>query len=223
LPRFGAPSGATRQSQDFLHLWRGTIIAAIGVGALVWGLIIWSVVRYRKRPGDDSLPKQTRYHVPLEVTYTAIPIVIVAVIFGFVVPAQNRIDRLNRNPAVTVKVDGFKWGWRFSYLRPDGTVIGTPVIGIQQDNPTLVLPEGETVRLLLNSEDVIHSFYIPDFLFKRDLIPGVNNAVDLYIDRTGTFEGHCAEFCGLFHSYMNFAVRAVPRAQFASTVGGAGA
>ena len=115
----------------------------------MWGLIIWSIIRYRKRPGDDTLPEQTRYHIPLEITYTVIPIVIVAVIFGFVVHAENKIDHLSKNPAVTVKVEGFQWGWRFSYLRPDGSVIGTPVVGNQDDNPTLVLPEGETVRLEL--------------------------------------------------------------------------
>jgi cytochrome c oxidase subunit II len=223
LPRFGAPSGVTSQSQNFLHLWRGTFIVATLIGALVWGLILWSIVRYRKRPGDEALPRQTRYHIPLEITYTVIPIVIVAVIFGFVVDAQNKIDHLSKTPAVTVKVEGFQWGWRFSYLRPDGSVIGTPVVGTQERIPTLVLPEGETVRLLLRSDDVIHSFYVPDFLYKRDLIPGVNNDIDIFIDRTGTFLGHCAEFCGLHHTDMNFTVQAVSRQQFASTPGGGGA
>jgi cytochrome c oxidase subunit 2 len=223
LPRFGAPPGATRQSQDFLHLWRGTFIVAIAVGALVWGLIIWSIVRYRKRPGDDSLPKQTRYHIPLEVTYTAVPIIIVAFIFGFVVPAENRIDHVSKNPSVIVKVEGFQWGWRFSYLRPDGSEIGNPVVGTQLAPPTLVLPEGQTVRLNLLSDDVIHSFFVPDFVFKRDLIPGVNNNVDLFIDKTGTFTGQCAEFCGLFHANMTFTVKAVTRQQFDSMLAGASA
>ena len=222
LPRFGAPPGATSQSQNFLHMWRWTFIVAMAIGALVWGLIFWSIIRYRKRPGDDALPKQTRYHIPLEITYTVIPVIIVAVIFGFVVHAENKIDHLSKNPAVTIKVEGFQWGWQYSYLRPDGSVIGTPVVGTQTHNPTLVLPEGETVRLLLRSDDVIHSFYVPDFLFKRDLIPGVNNDVDLFIDRTGTFQGHCAEFCGIFHTDMNFLVKSVPRQQFQSEFSGPG-
>jgi cytochrome c oxidase subunit 2 len=213
-PTFGAPSGATSQSQSFAHLWRGNVLASLAVLAVVWGLIIWSIVRYRRRPGDDTLPRQTRYHIPLEVTYTAIPVVIVAVIFGFTVHAERKIDRVSPDPAATVKVEGFQWGWRFSYLRPDGTVIGTPVVGTQADIPTLTLPVGETVQLDLVSVDVIHSFYVPDFLFKRDLIPGVDNKVDLFIDRAGTFTGHCAEFCGLNHTGMNFVVDAVPRQQF---------
>jgi cytochrome c oxidase subunit II len=223
LPRFGAPSGATHQSQYFLHMWRGTFIVATIIGGLVWGLIFWSIIRYRKRPGDNTLPKQTQYHIPLEVTYTVIPIVIVAVIFGFVVHAENKINQLSKKPPLTVKVEGFQWGWRYSYLRADGSVIGTPIVGTQDHNPTLVLPEGETVRLDLVSDDVIHSFYVPDFLFKRDLIPGVDNKVDFFIDRTGSFVGHCAEFCGLHHTDMNFVVQAVPRQQFESEFAGAGA
>jgi cytochrome c oxidase subunit II len=223
LPRFGAPSGATRQSQNFLHMWRGTFITSAIIGGLVWGLIFWSIIRYRKRPGDDTLPKQTQYHIPLEVTYTVIPIVIVAVIFGFVVHAENSMNRLSRQPPVTVKVEGFQWGWRYSYLRADGSVIGTPIVGTQDHNPVLVLPERETVRLRLVADDVIHSFYVPDFLYKRDLIPGVTNDVDIYIDRPGSFVGHCAEFCGLHHTDMNFVVKAVPRQEFESQFGGAGA
>jgi cytochrome c oxidase subunit II len=129
LPRFGAPAGVTHQSQNFLHMWRGTFIVATLIGALVWGLIFWSIIRYRKRPGDDALPKQTQYNIPLEITYTVIPILIVAVIFGFVVHAENKINELSKNPPVTVRVEGFQWGWRYSYLRPDGTVIGTPIVG----------------------------------------------------------------------------------------------
>ena len=215
-PRFGMPAPATRQSHSTLSLWQGTFIASMAVGALVWGLLIWSIVRYRRKRGDTSIPKQTRYHIPLEITYTAIPIVMVAVIFGFVVHAQRQIDRLVKSPAATVRVEGFQWGWRFSYLAPDGSVVGAPVVGDQSHNPTLILPEGSTVRLLLRSEDVIHSFYVPDFLFKRDLIPGVDNDIDLYIDKTGTFQGHCAEFCGLYHATMNFVVRAVPGVEFQS-------
>ena len=96
----------------------------------------------------------------------------------------------------------------------DGGFDLTPVVGDQNHNPALILPEGSTVRLLLRSEDVIHSFYVPDFLFKRDLIPGVNNTVDLYIEHTGLFQGHCAEFCGLHHADMNFRVGAVAKSSF---------
>ena len=208
------PAPATKQAHTTLHLWQGIFITAMVVGAIVWALIFWSVLRYRKRASDDELPRQTRYHIPLELVYTAAPIVIVAIIFAFTVRSENKVDRTVKNPPVSVKVEGFQWGWRFTYLRPDGSAIGTPIVGNQDSPPTLVLPAEETVRLDLVADDVIHSFYVPDFLFKRDLIPRVDNNVDFFITKTGTFEGHCAEFCGLHHADMNFTVRAVPRDQF---------
>jgi cytochrome c oxidase subunit 2 len=222
-PRYGMPPPATRQSHSTLHLWQGMFVTAAVVGGIVWALIIFSAVRYRKRRGDDTaLPKQTEYHIPLEITYTIIPVVIVAVIFGFVVKVDNVINKTSATPALTVRVEGFQWGWRFTYLRPDGTAMAAPIEGDQFSPPTLTLPAFETVRLELVADDVIHSFYVPDFLFKRDLIPRVDNTVDLYVDKVGTFAGHCAEFCGIHHADMNFQVVAVPSAQFA-VPGGSGA
>jgi cytochrome c oxidase subunit II len=208
------PNPATRAEHSTLHLWEGVFITAIAVGALVWGLIIWSILRYRKKPGDESLPAQTRYHIPLEITYTVVPVVIVAVIFFFVVRVENKVNHTVSNPDVTVRVEGFQWGWRFTYLGADGSTIGTPIVGNQDENPTLTLPAKQTVKLILVSDDVDHSFYIPDFLFKRDLIPGVDNTVDLYIERTGLFQGHCAEFCGLHHADMSFRINAVDKSRF---------
>jgi cytochrome c oxidase subunit 2 len=215
------PNPATRAEHSTLHLWQGVFIAAIVVGALVWGLIFWSILRYRKKPGDDELPRQFHYHIPLEVTYTAIPVVIVAVIFFFVVRSENKVDATVKEPQVTVKVEGFQWGWRFTYLSgPNGSAIGAPILGDQVSNPTLTLPTGETVQLQLIADDVIHSFYVPDFLFKRDLIPRVNNTVDFYIQRPGHFVGHCAEFCGQYHALMGFTINAVSPPEFRSFMAG---
>ena len=208
------PAPATKQGHSTLHLWQGSFITAMVIGAVVWGLIGWSVFRYRKRPGDAGLPKQTQYFIPIEVIYTVIPIIIVAVIFVFVVRVENTVNRNTKSPSVTVQIEGFKWGWRFTYLRPDGSPAGPAVVGDQVTQPTLTLPAGETVRLVLVSDDVAHSFYVPDFLFKRDLIPKVRNTVDLFIDKTGVFPGHCAEFCGLHHADMGFVVKAVPKESF---------
>jgi cytochrome c oxidase subunit 2 len=216
-PRYGMPTPVTRQSQSTLHLWQGMFVTALVIGAIVWALIFWSVVRYRRRPSSSSseaLPKQTQYAIPLEITYTIIPVIIVAVIFGFVYHTENVVNSTSATPAVSVRVEGFQWGWRFTYLNPDGSPIGGTITGDQDHAPTLTLPAGETVRLTLIADDVIHSFYVPNFLFKRDLIPKVNNTVELYIDKTGTFIGHCAEFCGLHHADMNFSIQAVPASSF---------
>jgi cytochrome c oxidase subunit 2 len=220
-PRFGMPNPATRAEHSTLHLWQGVFIAAAVVGALVWGLIFWSIIRYRKKAGDEELPKQFRYNIPLEITYTIIPVVIVAVIFFFVVRSENRVDATVKDPPVAVKVEGFQWGWRFTYLSgPNGTPIATPIVGDQANNPTLTLPVGQTVQLQLIADDVIHSFFVPDFLFKRDLIPRVNNTVDFYIQRPGHFQGHCAEFCGEFHALMGFTINAVSLPEFRTFMAG---
>jgi cytochrome c oxidase subunit 2 len=213
-PRYGMPAPATQQSHSTLYLWQGLFVTALVVGGIIWGLIFWSVFRYRRKGKDQPLPKQFSYHLPLEITYTIIPIIIVAVIYVFVVKADDVIDKTSTPPAVSVRVEGFQWGWRFTYLNANGTPIAPSISGNQYDPPTLTLPADETVRLTLVSDDVIHSFYVPDFLFKRDMIPKVNNVVELYIDKVGIFQGHCAEFCGLHHADMSFMVRSVPASQF---------
>ncbi|MDQ1427697.1 MAG: cytochrome c oxidase subunit, partial [Acidimicrobiaceae bacterium] len=107
-PRYGMPSPATKQSHSTLHLWQAMFVTAAVVGAIVWALIIWSVVRYRKRGGDEALPKQTEYHIPLEITYTIIPVIIVAVIFFFVVRVENVVNSTSATPAVSVQVEAFQ-------------------------------------------------------------------------------------------------------------------
>jgi len=205
--RFGAPRAASRQGSEVLDLWRVLFWVGAAVGALVAGLILWSIVAYRKRPGHDS----ANFHanVPLEVFYTAVPLVIVAVIFVFTLRTQSDVTHTTSHPDVRVDVTGFQWGWRFVY--PDQ---GVTVVGDSNQPPTLVLPVGRTTRLRINSPDVIHSFYVPAFLTKRDAIPGVENRIDVTPDRIGRYSGYCAEFCGLDHARMGFTAKIVSDADF---------
>jgi cytochrome c oxidase subunit 2 len=205
--RFGAPPGSSIQGRDIGNLYHLFFYAAIGVGGLVYGLILWSVFRYRKR--GDELPEQTRSNVPLEITYTVIPLLIVVGLFVATFRTERRVDRVSRDPAVVVNVTGFQWGWRFSY-----PAYGITVAGTSTNPPTVVVPTGQTVQVNLFSPDVIHSFFVPDFLFKRDAIPGFPNHFDLVIPRAGSYRGECAEFCGLDHAFMTFTVKAVPPSDF---------
>ena len=189
-------------------LWRGGVMTALVVGAIVLSLIIFTVIRYRRR-GRDDVPSQRQYIIPLEIVYTVIPIVIVLVLFGFSYAVQDDVDALSDNPDVTIDVQGFQWQWQFHYRAEDVTVTGVP-----DRRPVMVLPINETVRLVLTSRDVNHSFYVPDFLFKRDAIPTVKNQFDLEVEKAGTYRGFCAEFCGLNHARMTFTVRAVSKAEF---------
>jgi cytochrome c oxidase subunit II len=209
--RFGWPSGITEQADDMRKLWTGSVIAALVVGILVWGLIIWAIVRYRKR--GDELPRQTAYNLPLEIVYTIIPFVIIAILFFFTVTVQNKVQA-RPNPDTTIQVNAFKWNWQFVYPDAPGAD-GQPVntVGNSTEIPILVLPTGERIRFQVASADVIHSFWVPEFLFKLDVIPGNengrNNVFEVTVNQTGAYVGRCAELCGTYHAYMNFEVRAV--------------
>jgi cytochrome c oxidase subunit II len=203
---FGAPKGATKQGRRINHLYNGLVIAGIVVFAIIWLLVLWSVVRYRRRKHDEAgaLPVQTRGNMPLEVALTALPLVIVAVIFGFTVHTQNNVDRLSAHPDVRIDVNAFQWQWQFKYPQDHITITGTPT-----EYPQMVVPVNSSVRLKLSSHDVIHSFYVPGFLYKRDVIPRVDNQIEVDTTKKGTFFGECAEFCGLDHARMGFTVKVV--------------
>jgi cytochrome c oxidase subunit 2 len=171
-------------------------------------LIIYSVIRYRRR--DDRVPDQRSSHFTLEVVCTVIPVAIVAGLFAYTVNVQNKVTELSDDPDLVVDVVGYQWGWTFTY--PEAGVTSVP--GEDYEPAVLALPVGETVRFNLRSPDVIHSFWVPEFLEKRDLIPGVDNAIDVTVNRTGTWTGRCAEFCGLDHWRMNFEVQAMAGEDF---------
>lgn len=210
LPDWGSDNGATEQGRDIFRLWQWSVLGAVLVGALIWGLVLFVVFRYRRRKrAEAGLPTQRQYIIGLEVFYTIVPIVIVAVLFGYSYVTQTSVDALTDDPDYTVDVVGFQWQWQFEYAGENVTITGFP-----DEHPVMVLPVGKTVRLRLRSRDVIHSFYVPGFLFKRDVIPGVLNEFDFDVTETGTFSGHCAEFCGLDHADMIFTVETVPSDEF---------
>jgi cytochrome c oxidase subunit II len=220
---WGWPEGITDEAHEMHRLWIGSTIAALVVGIAVWILIAYAAIRYRKRKGSDAeLPRQTAYNLPLEVVYTIIPFVIIAVLFFFTVNTQNRVMERSDDPDVTVAVNAFKWNWQFVY--PDTTESngGEPVstVGSTTEIPILVLPTDQTIRFELASADVIHSFWVPEFLFKLDVIPGNDNGRDNVFEVTvreeGAYVGRCAELCGTYHAYMNFEVRSVSSEDFDS-------
>jgi cytochrome c oxidase subunit 2 len=210
--RFGWPEGITEQATEMRQLWTGSVIAALIVGFLVWGLILYSVVAHRKR--GDELPRQTAYNLPLEIAYTIAPFIIIAGLFFFTVTVQNKVQDRSENPDETIAVNAFKWNWQFVYpdtQGPDGEPVNT--VGTSTDIPILVVPTDRKIRFEVASADVIHSFWVPEFLFKLDVIPGNENGRDnvfeVTVRKEGAYVGRCAELCGTYHAYMNFEVRAV--------------
>lgn len=212
---FGMPSARTTQGRETFDLWRIFFIAAIVVAAIVYGLIVWSVIRYRRRRSDPegTTGEQFSENLPLELVYTAIPIAIVVVLFALSVRTEQRVTAVAARPDVVVNVEGYSWGWRFAYP-DDGVEVVSRPSGEGVAGPQLVLPLDATTRIVLTSNDVIHAFWVPEFLFKRDAIPGRTTEFDITPNRPGVYRGACAEFCGLNHAYMVFSVRVVSTSEF---------
>ncbi len=202
------PDPATKEGAITQNLWEGSWIAAWLVGLFTWGLMIWAAVAYRRRHRDD-VPEQTKYNIPLEILYTVVPLIMVLGLFWFTVRDQSEIMAVSNDQDQTVEVVGFRWNWGFNYLDEDAYTVGSPNLPAE-----LVLPVGEKIRFELTSPDVIHSFWVPAFLFKMDVIPGKTNVFELTPDKVGTYAGKCAELCGADHSRMLFSVRVVERAEY---------
>jgi cytochrome c oxidase subunit 2 len=258
----GWPEGITPEAHLNRQLWIGSLIAALCIGVIVWGLTFWASAFHRLKPTDKELPRQFGYNMPLELVLTVTPFLIIAVLFYFTVVVQERVLAKQPNPEVVVDVTAFQWNWKFGYQKidfKDGTfsydgadparkaaMVSKPegrdahgqelvgavrgrnpedrtylnfdkveTLGTSNEIPILVLPVGKRIEFQLAAADVVHSFWVPEFLFKRDVLPDpkANHSDNIFqvtdIERTGAFVGRCAELCGTYHSMMNFEVRVV--------------
>jgi cytochrome c oxidase subunit II len=222
--RIGFPDPITTQGKVVVSLWQGSWIAGMLVGCVVWGLIVWAVIFHRKR--GDKLPPQVRYNMPIEILYTVIPFVLIAVLFYYTAKDENVLTATPANPAVTVNVIGFQWSWEFDYPQPNGAppvkMTGAMWDPTKPDSrqtlPVLEVPVGERVQFNLTSPDVVHAFWVPEFLFKRDVIPGHPNHFQVTLTKTGTYTGHCSELCGVYHSRMLFTLKVVTPQEYQSWI-----
>lgn len=205
---FDLPEPATAEAPIVQNLWNGAWIAAWGVGIVTWGLMIWAVVAYRRRK-NAGVPEQTKYNIPLEALYTVVPLIMILGLFFFTARDQAELLAVEDNQDQTVNVVGFRWSWAFNYLDEDVYDVGTSSLP-----PTLVLPIDEKIKFELTSPDVIHSFWVPNWLFKMDVIPGKVNEFEVTPNELGTFIGRCAELCGVDHARMLFNVKIVERGEY---------
>jgi cytochrome c oxidase subunit 2 len=210
--RLGLPEGVTDRTEEMRSLWIGAWIAALIIGFFVWGLILYVAVRYRKR--SEDAPRQTRYNLPLEVLYTLAPFAIIGVLFFYTVENGRKFTAVSDSPDHTVNVVGYQWQWTFNYKDKVDGADGVWETGTLQSPPTLWLPVNESVRFELTSPDVVHSFWVPSFYFKLDVIPGRTNVMEVTPTKTGTFAGKCAELCGLYHTRMVFTVKVVTAEEY---------
>ena len=213
---YGYESDLSSVNETSWHLWRGAWLTAAFVGILTATLILWPVFRHRRKDGDPQYPKQTQYNIPVEVAYTIIPFIIVAVLFYFTARDEATITAKEPSKVMhTIDVTGIQWSWQFGYK--DGgdkaVVTGTPA-----NPPTLVLPQGERVAFNIYSNDVVHGFWIPAFMIQIETLPGIKNHLEFTANKLGTFPGRCNILCGRNHSQMVFKVKVVTPTEYKSYV-----
>jgi len=213
----------TNQTDRIAGLWTTSWIVLLIVGILTWGLTIWAVVVYRRRKGQTGLPVQLRYNMPIEIFYTIVPLILVIGFFAFTVRDQVALETRFDDPDVIVEVQAKQWAWDFNYVNEDvysagvqaqPDLEGAPGAIIDSELPVLVLPVDQKVEFKLESRDVVHSFWVIDFLYKKDVIPGKTNYMSVIPERIGTYAGKCAELCGEYHSLMLFNTEVVSQADY---------
>jgi cytochrome c oxidase subunit 2 len=207
----GFDNGVTSVNEESLSLWQGAWIAAGVVGVITFILIIWPAVFHRLKKDSPEFPKQTQYNVPVEILYTVIPFLIVAVLFAFTAKKESVIVAKTTGPAHEISVKGIQWSWQFGYSEagPGAVVTGTPA-----QPPTLYLPQGEKIRFEITSNDVVHGFWIPAFMIQIQNLPGVTNKLEFTANKLGTYPGRCNILCGRNHSQMLFKVKVVTPSEY---------
>ncbi len=202
-------------------LWVNSWIVLLAVGVITWALMGWAAIAYRRRKGQTGLPVQLRYNMPIEIFYTIVPFILVIGFFAFTARDQAIIETQYEDPDVSITAIGKQWAWDFQYdgeQEDNSDAVWTMGIQAQPDKagnidqealPTLYLPVDQTVQIKLQSRDVIHSFWVVDFLYKKDMYIGKDNYWSFTPTREGTYAGRCAELCGEYHSMMLFTVQVV--------------
>lgn len=202
---------ATVEGADLSGVWIIFFGAGVFVAAIVYGLIFFSLAKWRRRAGDDTIPPQFHQNAPIEITGVVVPLVIVIGLFYITFVREGVVDFLRPHPYAVVDVTAYRWAWDFRYPGHGIEINGNPNL---QTTPTMVIPLGKLTQVNLYSSDVVHAFWVPAFLFKRDATPGYTMHFQFTPTRTGDFLGQCVEFCGLDHALMRFKVRVVPVSQY---------
>ena len=210
------PTAVTTQAQGTRGLYNIVFGIAVAIFVAVEGLIVWSLIRYRRKAGDDELPAQTHGNNLIEIVWTLIPTLIVLYLFAISWNTLNTVDAISSNPQIRVHAVAAQFQWKFEYLDADGKVIATQLEPDAAKGGGMAVPVGKSVLVTLDSPDVIHAFYVPKFLFKRDVVPGQTNRFEFTVDATeatdgkpNVFGGQCAELCGTGHRTMLFNVIAM--------------
>ena len=204
--------GVSTQAQDIHDLYMRIVLLATPVFVGVEAFLLWCIFRYRKR--DDAPAPQDAGSGKMLGVFFAIPVVIIAMLFPFGEQTLSLVQHRDKNPSVTINVDGFQWQWTFSYVNEGLIESGKTLVR----SPVLAVPINETIHIHLQSRDVMHEFYVPDLLFMRNAIPGHPNDFDFTPVKLGTYPAQCAEFCGMWHSKMTFSFQVMTRIDYVAWI-----
>lgn len=208
------PRGITELSQQVYNLHMYILWICVIIGILVFGAMFWSILKHRKSKGAQAA--QFHHSTTAEIIWTTIPVFI---LIGMAIPATRTLIAMEdtSSPDLTVKVTGYQWKWKYDYLEDEvsffsnlapssrAAVFDDPSQAenylLEVDNP-LVVPVNKKVRFLITSDDVIHSWWVPELGWKKDAIPGFVNQMWTRIPEPGVYRGQCAELCGKDHGFM---------------------
>ncbi|WP_375177220.1 cytochrome c oxidase subunit II [Marinobacter mobilis] len=219
------PQGVTDTSQEIFSLHMTILWICVVIGIVVFGVMFWSILAHRKSEGHE--PAHFHENTTVEILWTIIPFIILVVM---AIPATaTLIDMYDTEESdLDIRVTGYQWKWRYDYINDDFgyfSNMATPLDEIynrddkgenyllEVDNP-LVIPAGKKVRLLLTANDVIHSWWVPEFGVKKDAIPGFINETWTRVDEPGIYRGQCTELCGRNHGFMPVVVKVVPQEEY---------
>lgn len=207
----GYPKNVSSVNDISLSLWQGAWIAAGVVGVFTLILILWPAVFHRAKAEKGEFPKQTQYNIPIEILYTVIPFIIVAVLFYFTATKESKIVDLKTPAQHEITVEGIQWSWQFGYPEAGEKAI---VTGTPAKPPTLYMPLGESVRFKITSNDVVHGFWIPAFMIQMQNLPDRTNYIQFTANKLGSYPGRCNILCGRNHTQMIFTVKVVTPEQY---------
>ena len=219
------PRGVTPVSHEVYGLHMAAFWICVAIGVVVFGVMFYSIIMHRK----SRHPVAAKFHqnLGLEIAWAIIPLIILIIV---AIPATIVLFRMDdtRNSEIVIKVTGYQWKWRYEYLNQGISFfsnLSTPMnqrLNLEPKGPhyllevdhPLVVPVGEKIRFLVTANDVIHSWWMPDFGIKQDAIPGYIHEAWAEVDQPGTYRGQCAELCGAGHGFMPIVVIALPKAEF---------
>ena len=224
---YNMPEGVTSTSRDIFDLHMFSFWICVGIGVVVFGIMLWSIVFHRKKPGRQAA--KFSHSTTLEIIWTIIPIIILIVLL---VPATRTLINIydSSNSEIDIKVTGYQWRWHYEYLGEKVEFFSNLKTTEEQINNAeakdenyllevdeeIVVPVNTKVRFLITAADVLHAWWVPELAVKKDAVPGFINEAWTIIDEPGVYRGQCAELCGTRHAFMPIVVRAVDRAAYDS-------